>query len=72
VRIALIGFGVVALAFAAGMALRLAGEESDAVTPKVARALDGGPAVHGGGLLRVDAGTLPAPARRPRRRLRQL
>jgi hypothetical protein len=65
VRIGLIGFVAVALAFAAGMALRLAGGESGAVAPKVARSLDGGAAVRGRGLVHIDPGTLPAPTRRP-------
>jgi hypothetical protein len=64
VRIGLIGLVAVALAFAAGMALRLAGGESGAVAPK-ARSLDGGAAVRRGGLLHVDPGTLPAPTPRP-------
>jgi hypothetical protein len=66
VRIGLIGLVAVALAFAAGMALRLAGGESGAVAPQAARSLDGGAAVRGGGLLHVDPGTLPAPTPQPR------
>jgi hypothetical protein len=65
VRIALIGCIAVALAFAAGVGLRLSGDASDAVAPAGARSIDGGGTPREFRLLRLDPGALPEPTQPP-------
>jgi hypothetical protein len=65
VRIALIGCIAVALAFVAGVGLRLSGDASDTVAPAGARSIDGEATPRDVRLLRLDPGALPEPTQPP-------